>query len=460
MEAKMKKLEEQFSTDVTRNPYKKSDLFAGISVFVNGLTNPSSDEIKRIMMTHGGVFHTYQRSYTTFLIAQNLPDVKIRQITTAKIISPTWIVDCLKEQRLLDYSSYLLYTNCKSDQPKISFKPLSETVVTDSPNEDKENGFSNIFEQLNIINQKMRESDLINEDNNIDDKLSSKSLKQARTAVDPNFLTDFYNNSRLHHIATLGAGFKNYITQLREASDGTFPSRSKLVEVNGSTPSSLQSIMHIDMDCFFVSVGLRSRPHLRGLPVAVTHSKGGNIAHHRPGADPQREREMYAKRMDAKVVENIMGVKSATLAIENTDSLAEIASCSYEARKMGIKNGMFVGAALKLCPNLKTIPYDFDAYKEVANALYDTVAKYKNLYFKPWVRPKQLLLFLFLGTLWTLRLLAAMKCMLIYMISLRVHKFRSMDLYDMFAKRCKPLPDVLVPLALVLTGTFYLIFAQ
>jgi len=37
-------------------------------------------------------------------------------------------------------------------------------------------------------------------------------------------------------------------------------------------PSSGQSrsrfskmIMHVDMDCFFVSVGLRSRPHLRGL---------------------------------------------------------------------------------------------------------------------------------------------------------------------------------------------------
>lgn len=380
MEAKMKKLEEQFSTDVTRNPFKKSDLFAGISVFVNGLTNPSSDEIKRIMMTHGGVFHTYQRSHTTFLIAQNLPDVKIRQITTAKIISPAWIVDCIKEQRRLDYSSYLLYTNCKSDQPRISFKPLSETVATDSasaskPNDDKENAISNIFEELNIINQKMRESDLLNEETNKDD---TKSLKQARTAVDPNFLTDFYNNSRLHHIATLGAGFKNYINQLREASNGSFPSRNELVVGDDITQAAIQfpnAIMHIDMDCFFVSVGLRSRPHLRGLPVAVTHSKGGNTAQLRPGADPQRERDMYAKRMDAKVAENIMGLKSATLPIDSTDSLAEIASCSYEARKMGIKNGMFVGAALKLCPNLKTIPYDFDAYKEVANTLYDTVAK-------------------------------------------------------------------------------------
>jgi len=31
--------------------------------------------------------------------------------------------------------------------------------------------------------------------------------------------------------------------------------------------------MHIDMDCFFVSVGLRNYPLLRGQPVVVTHAK-------------------------------------------------------------------------------------------------------------------------------------------------------------------------------------------
>jgi hypothetical protein len=29
----------------------------------------------------------------------------------------------------------------------------------------------------------------------------------------------------------------------------------------------------------------------------------------------------------------------------------------------GLKNGMFYGAALQLCPDLKTIPYDFDGYQ-------------------------------------------------------------------------------------------------
>ena len=37
---------------------------------------------------------------------------------------------------------------------------------------------------------------------------------------------------------------------------------------------------------------------------------------------------------------------------------------------------MFMGAALKLCPDLKTIPYDFEGYEEVAKTLYDTVARY------------------------------------------------------------------------------------
>lgn len=61
--------------------------------------------------------------------------------------------------------------------------------------------------------------------------------------------------------------------------------------------------------------------------------------------------------------------------LNELDSLSEIASCSYEARKAGVTNGMFMGAALKLCPNLKAIPYHFEGYKEVAYTLYDTIAK-------------------------------------------------------------------------------------
>jgi DNA repair protein REV1 len=60
-------------------------------------------------------------------------------------------------------------------------------------------------------------------------------------------------------------------------------------------------IMHCDFDCFFVSAGLVSRPELKGKPVIVCHSQGGT------------------------------GGMSST---------SEIASCSYEARRFGLRNGM------------------------------------------------------------------------------------------------------------------------
>lgn len=62
----------------------------------------------------------------------------------------------------------------------------------------------------------------------------------------------------------------------------------------------------------------------------------------------------------------------------SVSSMAEIASCSYEARQVGIKNGMFFGQAKQLCPNLQAVPYDFQAYKEVAQTMYETLASYTH----------------------------------------------------------------------------------
>lgn len=213
----------------------------------------------------------------------------------------------------------------------------------------------------------------------------------ARTATDPNFLAEFYNNSRLHHIATLGASFKHHISRMRESHNGQFPALHQLksemqqTELSKTVPDSTNGkvIMHIDMDCFFVSVGLRTRPKLKGLPIAVTHSKGRNANNlqNMDGVDRKKEMDLYVKRHEEKYHVDRTGddeeadqVKPMRV-IDNTISLSEIASCSYEARKMGIKNGMFVGQALKLCPQLQTIPYDFDAYKEVAHTLYDTISQ-------------------------------------------------------------------------------------
>lgn len=273
MEAKITKLEEQFSN--ASNPFKKTDLFAGISIFVNGLTNPSADELKRIMMIHGGVFHHYERSHTSFIIAENLPDVKVRNLNTSKIISPKWVVDCVKEQRILDYARYLLYTNQKTSQPSIQFSLKQKTDVLKRSSA-TESDSKEIQNQLASINQGLVELNAASADCK-----AAITSNTALTAVDPKFLNEFFNNSRLHHIATLGAGFKQYISELRQERNGhDFPARQQLKEKFAETHRTRRQapgkicIMHIDMDCFFVSVGLRKHPHLRGHPVAVTHSKG------------------------------------------------------------------------------------------------------------------------------------------------------------------------------------------
>lgn len=58
--------------------------------------------------------------------------------------------------------------------------------------------------------------------------------------------------------------------------------------------------------------------------------------------------------------------------------MSEIASCSYEARALGVCNGMFLGAARKLCPDIHCVPYQFEQYRQVSQRLYDILVTYSH----------------------------------------------------------------------------------
>lgn len=49
---------------------------------------------------------------------------------------------------------------------------------------------------------------------------------------------------------------------------------------------------------------------------------------------------------------------------------SEISSCNYPARKLGLRNGMFMVEAVKLCPHLQVLPYDFEQYRVVSDQIY------------------------------------------------------------------------------------------
>lgn len=285
-------------------------------------------------MENGGIYHHYHRpNLTTHVIASNLPTAKLKLLKQYKIVKPEWISDSLKEGKLLNFKEYLLFID-KPDQPKIDFQI------------------------------------------------------RAKNASEPTFLSEFYNNSRLHLISTMAMTFKHLVNNTRKCNQTDYPGRQRLkkwIEQNRTKENMFSQnteletnkiIMHIDMDCFFVSVGLVNKPELRGLPVAVTHAKG-NASKKREGVDREAEFGLYDKRWrgddendEEKEIQEILPRSTKRDGINDMDSMAEIACCSYEARRVGIKNGMLVGQALKMCPILKLIPYNFEQYKKVANILY------------------------------------------------------------------------------------------
>ena len=285
--------------------------------------------------------------------------MKVRQLKgSVTIVKPDWIVACIEAGRLLDFAPFMLYTNATNGQMKIRFQPISKneedcTMLEQRsllPLEERNSVAQleeGIEEDLNAAEEEDDSSSIVKTSSSIAGAQQGWSPLKAKDARDSRFLGEFYSNSRLHHISSMSARAKEYVTSLREAKavqEKDFPARKSLADLRGSMDEDISSgstVMHIDMDCFFVSVGLRKRPDLRGQPVAVTHARGN-------------------REVDG----------------EQRSSMSEIASCSYEARSKGVKNGMFLGAALKLCPDLQTIPYDFSGYEEVSRHLYDTVAAY------------------------------------------------------------------------------------
>lgn len=98
------------------------------------------------------------------------------------------------------------------------------------------------------------------------------TLSSMPTANDTNFVSEFYNNSRLHYLSTWGAEFKKYTSDIIKSSTAkSFRSRGL-----GRVGPHGRIIMHIDMDSFFVSVTLRDKPYLRGKPIAVCHAGKGD----------------------------------------------------------------------------------------------------------------------------------------------------------------------------------------
>ncbi|KAL9622791.1 MAG: hypothetical protein Q9160_002910 [Pyrenula sp. 1 TL-2023] len=151
--------------------------------------------------------------------------------------------------------------------------------------------------------------------------LSDPRMRKSST-MNPDFLQQYYRESRLHHLSTWKAELK---AQLQAATQEKFLSQK---DHHKRKPGARRYVMHVDFDSFFAAVSLRKHPQLIEKPVVIAHGSG-------PGS--------------------------------------EIASCNYPARKYGVKNGMWMKTAKELCSGLEVLPYDFKAYEEASRHFYDAI---------------------------------------------------------------------------------------
>ena len=150
------------------------------------------------------------------------------------------------------------------------------------------------------------------------------------TGTDPAFVANYYQASRLHLIGEWRARNQRLLASLATTAGRPEPSGGGEAE---------RLVFHVDMDSFFASVAMRDHPDAVGMPVAVAHAGAvANVAH----------------------------------------STAEISSCSYEARKAGVRAGMRVCDAMQLCPTLAVFPYNTEAYEQASEAMYRALCTFTS----------------------------------------------------------------------------------
>ncbi|KAJ7494425.1 hypothetical protein B0H11DRAFT_2392932 [Mycena galericulata] len=296
----------------------KSQIFKGIAVYVNGYTEPSVQELRALLVLHGGIFQPYldKKSIVTHIVTCVLTEAKMREFKNMKVVVPGWLTESVKAGMLLPWRDFIFAQGAP---------PRTQVVPATAPSYAAD--ASNLNAQRAMANPEWR---------------------SAHTSAAPGFIKGYFEHSRLHFLSTIKAELVQLVreAQTRAEAKNAAQQGDAVVKVGPESPakgkgrsSEERVIMHCDFDCFFVAAGLLSRPNLRGKPVVVCHSQG------------------------------TQGGASST---------SEIACASYEARKFGIKNGMSLQQARKLCPTIVTMPYEFERYKDLSLKFYTVLMSHAD----------------------------------------------------------------------------------
>ncbi len=87
---------------------QKSQLFNKMTFHINGDTTPPAEDLKTMILENGGQYEQYRLNIVDYFIANELSESKKQMWKDKKVIYPNYIVDCIKEEKLVEYQRYLV----------------------------------------------------------------------------------------------------------------------------------------------------------------------------------------------------------------------------------------------------------------------------------------------------------------------------------------------------------------
>ncbi|KAJ3303551.1 deoxycytidyl transferase [Kappamyces sp. JEL0829] len=297
---------------------QRSSIFSGCAFYLNGYLGSEWTfiDLKDLIISHGGHVYEHLSSKCTHILATSMTAAKMTRIKLQPIVKPDWIHDSIKASKLLPLDVYRL-VRADLDPKQTRLGQAWRQNHGPVEEEDRESDEEPDHYELEERQSRTRKPDLDYTNENI----------RAQICTAPGFLERYFSSSRLHHLSTWKGELIDFVA-------GEMQSRNMTAKKRGKDAV----IMHVDMDCFFASVALRHRPELRDRPVVVAHNTDSGDA----------------------------------------SSTSQIASCNYVARAMGISNGMFLGPAYEITPDIVVLSYDFEAIVACTNALYQVLIEHSD----------------------------------------------------------------------------------
>jgi Nucleotidyltransferase/DNA polymerase involved in DNA repair len=415
--------------------HRRDLFFLGITVLVNGYTDPCADTIMRLMHKHGGDLEKYETSRVTHIIADNLSAAKAKiykkQRNPIPVVKPKWIVDCVNAGKLLPHADYLL-NQIRNDNVGLSVKafftnqPSSSrtligdedanqgkqgTILTDkSINGDNEDGDDDNSHDHDIglplidtessflqIRDKYTQSPngvavplmtqlLDIEDCNVEKEESITPLKAV--------VSEVHENSEENLITYKSPPTFDLDERLRRLTEST--SSPKKVPFSartvGTDPNFLDSYFKSSRLSFIGSFKQRLEKAYQCRRVAVRSPTAKRYVFHVDmdcffAAVALRNYPQYKDKPVAvghawKNDPNGVWVKGSPRPKSDVikKSYSELSTCNYKARERGVKKGMFLHRARELCPDLIVLPYDYDGYEDASNKVSDVLYSYVDEY--------------------------------------------------------------------------------